>query len=865
MINETNSNKPEERKVSKYDKKTKLIIAIGSGIVSLLLLPFGLNAQIGSLTIVIPWSIILPILTTMALGWRYGFISGIAGGALFPFLLWPEDGYANLLTTCIFLFFYIAIGYAIRTKLQVTYHKVFYQMAITFGVIFIVFIISYRLLFNILLSFNPPFWYSDTIDHFTNPVLMNFIIKDFINILLLTAVSETLLRLPVIRRFFGLTVTPAMRDNHKIFWNILIGSFILWIVFVLLDSTMINHSKNIYDEHILLALIVIFCGGIISSRVIIHYIEQQFQTNDALRESESNLQLQFDLMPIACIIWDSDLCIRSWNPSAEKLFGYSSNDVVGKKNITIILQNGEQDVPTIVFEKLIQGDYNEHHTNMNITKDGKYILCEWTNTPLKDENGRITRILSMGKDITEQEKFERTLRESEERYRASFLTSPDSININQMDGRFIDINEGFTMLTGYTREEVIGKLSSEINIWAIPEDRLKLLEGLMKEGIVNNLETTFRLKNETLRTGLMSARIIKFNGVPHILSITRDISERKQFEETLRVLSRAIEQSPASIVITNLKGDIEYVNPKFSEVTMYSSDEIIGQNLRILKSGYTSQEEYSKLWDTILSGNEWSGVFCNTRKNGEQYWESALISPIINNNGEITHFVAVKEDITERRETERRITSAIIEAEEREKNRFSVELHDGLGPLLSTIKLYFQWLSETSDPEKKKLIIEKGDKNINDAIETLREISNNLSPRTLNSFGFIKAIEDFVDNLNQTQKIHINFTSNTDKQFDKNIEVTLYRISTELINNTIKYSHATKAIIEVFLDEINNHVKIIYSDNGEGFDFDEVKVKGKGIGLLNISQRVNSLNGILIIESKKGNGIYVSVELPLKQ
>ncbi len=129
-----------------------------------------------------------------------------------------------------------------------------------------------------------------------------------------------------------------------------------------------------------------------------------------------------------------------------------------------------------------------------------------------------------------------------------------------------------------------------------------------------------------------------------------DITERKQRDQELKKLSTAIEQSPVSIVLTDPQGNIEYVNPKTCELTGYTEEEMHGNKPNILKSGETPDEIYMKLWDTILAGREWQGEFHNKKKNGELYWEDALISPIFNENKEITHFLAVKEDITERKQ-----------------------------------------------------------------------------------------------------------------------------------------------------------------------------------------------------------------------
>jgi PAS domain S-box-containing protein len=227
--------------------------------------------------------------------------------------------------------------------------------------------------------------------------------------------------------------------------------------------------------------------------------------------------------------------------------------------------------------------------------------------------------------------------------------------------------------------------------------------------------------------------------------------------------------------------------------------------------------------------------------------------------------ISVIRDITERKVTERRILTAIIDAEERERSHFSRELHDGLGPMLSTIKLYFQWLADTTEDEKRINITEKGNSNIDEAILTLKEISNNLSPRVLNNNGVVPAIRNFINRLNEIEKLAVNFVYNNNLRFEKNIEITLYRITTELINNTLKYAEATQANIILNYDEKLQNIYYKYTDNGKGFDLNKVLNNRKGLGMTNIIQRVNSLNGKLLMESSEGNGIKIEIELPFQE
>ncbi len=142
-------------------------------------------------------------------------------------------------------------------------------------------------------------------------------------------------------------------------------------------------------------------------------------------------------------------------------------------------------------------------------------------------------------------------------------------------------------------------------------------------------------------------------GIAYFLWRSRaQVRQLQQQGDLLRKLSRAVEQSPSSVVITDLKGNIEYVNPKFTTLTGYTLDEVRGQNPRILKSGHTSDAAYAEMWRTISAGGEWRGEFLNKKKNGDLYWEAASLSPIRDANGQITHYLAVKEDITTRKQAE---------------------------------------------------------------------------------------------------------------------------------------------------------------------------------------------------------------------
>ena len=241
----------------------------------------------------------------------------------------------------------------------------------------------------------------------------------------------------------------------------------------------------------------------------------------------------------------------------------------------------------------------------------------------------------------------RKQRIDEEHYRNLAEATFEAI-ILSADGQIYDCNDRATELTGYAREELVGRslytlFSAEFhqqvrdNI-ARDYDQPYEIEGVKRDGCRCLLE----VRGRTFRSG---DKLFRASALRDIT----DLRERER-EEQFRMLSAAVEHSPASIVITDARGSIEYVNPAFCRLTGYSAEEALGQNPRILKAGDQPRELYKELWDTLLRGDEWRGEFHNKRKDGSLFWETASISAIRNAKGAIKHFVAIKDDITERKE-----------------------------------------------------------------------------------------------------------------------------------------------------------------------------------------------------------------------
>jgi PAS domain S-box-containing protein len=278
-----------------------------------------------------------------------------------------------------------------------------------------------------------------------------------------------------------------------------------------------------------------------------------------------------------------------------------------------------------------------------------------------DVNGQALRMVGTILDVTERKGMEDDLRRSEEKFAIAFRSGPAMtvlFRLEEEGNRISDVNEAFERVTGYRREEVIGRTSLELGLWVNPGELDAATKQVRASGRVRSSEYHFRKKSGDICTGLLSADLIDIGGKLCAISTTIDITEQKKAEADMRSLVTAIEQSADTIVITDFNGTIQYCNPAFEKVTGYSKEEAIGQNPRVLKSGKHSKEFYENMWATIRQGTFWSGHLINKRKDGSFYEEDATISPIRDNSGKISGFVAVKRDVTERRQLEDQLRQA---------------------------------------------------------------------------------------------------------------------------------------------------------------------------------------------------------------
>ena len=368
---------------------------------------------------------------------------------------------------------------------------------------------------------------------------------------------------------------------------------------------------------------------------------------------------------------------------------WGSDIEIGLNMLDIINRPEDKTKAKRNFDKTLNG---ESLVEVEEYGDPKFTRLKWENrySPLMDDKGKITGLTVFVTDISERIQTEKVLKENESRFRSYFELPLIGIAITSLTKGWIDVNSELCNMLGYSKEELSNMTWADITY---PEDLKADLESFNRvmAGEINtySMEKRFIRKNkDVIWTSLSVSCVRKEDGsVDYMVALFRNINKQKETEIQLRKLTQAIEQSPVTVVITDLNGDIEYVNPKFFNTTGYTFEEAKGKNPRILKSDETTQEEYKELWDTITSDHEWKGIFHNKKKNGELYWELATISPIRNDKGEITNFIAIKEDITKRKEAE----DALRESEK--KYRELTETMKDVVWVLDTETMHFTYVS----------------------------------------------------------------------------------------------------------------------------------------------------------------------------
>jgi PAS domain S-box-containing protein len=488
------------------------------------------------------------------------------------------------------------------------------------------------------------------------------------------------------------------------------------------------------------------------------------------------------------------------------------------------------------------------------------------------------------KNITDRKKLE----DQRALYVSIVNSSEDAILSKTLDGTIISWNKGAQKLFGYTAQEAIGKNITILIPPALEKEETRILNELKTEKHIENLETVRMRKDGSLvNISLTVSPITDSNG--HVVGaskIARDISERKRSEEQIQKHFKEISDykfalDESSIVaITDAKGTITYANENFCRISRFSREELIGQNHRIINSGFHPKEFFADLWKTIASGNVWRGEIKNKRKDGTYYWVDTTIVPFLDKNGKPYQYVAIRSDITERKEADEQLATLNLELKKRaeelsnsnsELEQFAYVASHDLQEPLRMVSSFLQLLQKKSEKE----LDETSNKYIHYAVDGAERMKGLILDLLQYSRAGTSNIVSEPIQMNELVDEVLMLYKNSDAEFDigplptiQAGKTAMTQLMQNLIGNGIKYRSDRKPKVRVYAEENETEWKFTVEDNGIGINpkfYEKIfvvfqrlhnkdKYGGTGVGLAICKKIVERYKGKIWVDSVPGEG-----------
>lgn len=627
---------------------------------------------------------------------------------------------------------------------------------------------------------------------------------------------------------------------------------------------------------------------IIDDKNLISIVLENSPINDFIHnkalESDNSYRNLIKNSPLGMLII-SDGKIIVANESLVKTLGYKNEEeILGRKMIDFIApdyKNIAMQRLALLFSK--EGEVVDSLEEKMIKKDGTFIDSIVVGYSVKFE-GKLA-VHGYIYDITDRKKAELELAESEDRLRMMFENANAVMMlIDPETGKIVDANKTACDFYGYSHQTMINDISiTDINTITDKELHHQMCNSVLEKN--QKFLLKHKLRNGSIRDVEIYVGKIISNEVPLLYAIIHDITESRTIALENLKLSQAVMQSPASIVITDLNGNIEFANKKFLEVTGYTSDEVIGANPRILKSGSVPDETYVKMWETILAGNVWTGELLNKRKDGTFFWEDVSITPIFNSEGEIIHFLGTKEDITDIKKNEQKLIEAKEKAEQSDKlkSEFLAQMSHEIRTPVNTILSFSNLLHSdhiNEESEEISTIFNSIDSASKRIIRTIEMIINMSEIQTGSYEVVLKELRlgnDILKPLISEYKMlaelrGIDLIYKTNDGFDDLIVIDEYsstQILANLLDNAIKYTHKGFVKVTAYKDKYSC-LTVEVSDSGIGMNTEYLsklflpfsqeeqgytrQYDGNGLGLALVKNYCKLNNAKIEVKSEKNIG-----------
>ncbi|WP_414622857.1 PAS domain S-box protein [Calothrix sp. CCY 0018] len=444
-------------------------------------------------------------------------------------------------------------------------------------------------------------------------------------------------------------------------------------------------------------------GEIVGMLCRIEDITQRKLEERLLIESgQRRLALMVQQTPLAVIEWNRNFEIKEWNQAAERIFGYSKSEVLGR-DFSFLVTDDFKSSLSEMLQKFVIEKQRMFSTNENITKDGRKIVCEWYNYPLIAANDEIVGIASMAFDITERKRAEEQLQKQEQFLRTVYDGADNALVVVDVteDGNFhyAGVNAAAESSSGLDKTQIVGKTPEELFGEVEGAKLSQSYRKCVETGQSCSFEESVTFKNRPTWY-LNTINPLKDNSgrVYRLVGTALDITERRQAEIALQNslkesadIKFALNQA-AIVAITDDEGNIEYVNDNFCKISKYTREELIGKNYRIVNSGNHPKSFFTQMWEIISSGKVWRGEIQNCAKDKTLYWVDTTIVPMINDIGKPQHYIAIRNDITARKQAETEVhqkaqdlENTISKLQKAQTQLVQSEKMSGLGQLVAGV------------------------------------------------------------------------------------------------------------------------------------------------------------------------------------
>ena len=604
------------------------------------------------------------------------------------------------------------------------------------------------------------------------------------------------------------------------------------------------------------------------------------------KASEERFRKVFDASTNGLLLVDEKGNIVMHNPIVETIFGYKGNEWS-----KLIIED-------LVPQKLRSGHSKHRETfgaesspkSMAVDRDLYALTKSGETIPVRISLNHLTLgedkyVLAIIVDMTERVKMEdaliaskKLLQQERDRYLSVFQNMNDALFVVDVepDGRFrfAEFNKAEEEATGYKNEQIAGKYTEE----AFPKfaEYLNWRYSTCRDSqqvVTYNEQLEFRTGIKEFKTSLVpileEGKVIRIIGIGH--DITEQVVAEKIIKEREEKLRYALQASQDAIIDWNLENGIIEFSDAFYRMLDYEKGEL-DENLEPMIDlvnqtdvGNISKSDLIKIISRLEEGEQFSNSFRMKRKAGDWLWV-LLKGKVVerNDKGIAKRFVGTLTDITgEKQKTKERLET-ILSTEDNERSRISREIHDGLQQTLTITALNLEFAKKEEDKlsERAKTKLNTAWEYLQKSIAESRSVAHSLMPKAIVDFGIVSACKSLIMQYdNSIEHIVFRFDENFGEEriSDKNVEVTLYRILQESLNNVIKYAKATE--VNVQLKSYDDVILLTIEDNGVGFDMETVRKKGTGFGLKSMQNRIDAISGHLEVDSAPGRGTVVIVEI----